>query len=383
MWFRNTDNYTKETNHHMVSEERVFFTGLDYFNELLTDIKAAKKSVDLETYIFSLDRLGKKVLAALTEAAKRGIVVRILVDGAGTPQWGGAVVRNLEKFGAETRVFHPFPWRLWQWSRSRVHAPGLLKMIYLFLKINSRNHRKVCIIDKKIAYIGSFNILQKEWRDTGVRLNNVDLQDVLRAFESAWAHIPVQERMRHFFRHIRTNPVIRLNNTWHRRRILYKNLLRRIRKCRNRIWITNAYFVPDNFLLRRLIDAARIGVDVRILLPKESDVSFMPWTSQAFYERLLKAGVRVFEYTASILHAKTLILDDWMIIGSSNLNYRSLLHDLEVDVNVRLPESKRVLEQQFLCDLEQAKEVCLEDRQKRTWHQRVVAWIALYLKYLI
>lgn len=374
MWFQNTDNY---------ANEKIFFTGFDYFNELLADVKAAKKSIDLETYIFSVDRLGKKILAALTEAAKRGIAVRILVDGAGTPQWGGTVVRHLEKFGAETRVFHPFPWRLWQWSRSRVHAPALLKMIYLFLKINSRNHRKVCIIDKKIAYIGSFNILQKAWRDTGVRLNNVDLQDILRAFESAWAHIPVQERMRHFFRHIRTNPIIRLNNTWYRRRILHKNLLQRIKRCRKRIWITNAYFVPDNFLLRRLIEAAHLGVDVRILLPQESDVSFMPWTSQAFYESLLKAGVRVFEYTASILHAKTLILDDWMMIGSSNLNYRSLLHDLEVDVNVRLPESKRALEQQFLCDLEQAKEVRLEDRQKRPWHQQVVAWMALYLKYLI
>jgi cardiolipin synthase A/B len=221
------------------------------------------------------------------------------------------------------------------------------------------------------------------WRDTGVRLNHADLRDILQAFESSWAHTPIQERMRHFFRHIRTNPVIRLNNTWYRRRILYKNLLRRIKKCQRRIWITNAYFVPDNFLLRRLIEVARLGVDVRILLPQESDVSFMPWASQTFYERLLRSGARVFEYTSSILHAKTLILDDWMTIGSSNLNYRSLLHDLEVDVNVRLPGSKQVLEQQFLHDLAQAKEVHLEGRQKRPWYQHIIAWIALYLKYLI
>jgi len=363
--------------------ENIFFAGQDYFASLLSDIKVAEKSIELETYIFDLDGLGKKVIAALTEAAKRGVLVRVLVDGAGTPQWGGSIIRRLENAGAETRVFHPFPWRLWQWSRSRVHAPSLLKAIYLLLKINSRNHRKVCIIDKKIAYIGSFNISQKAWRDTGVRLSHVDLQDILLAFESSWAHLPIQERIRHFFRHIRTNPVIRLNNTWYRRRILYKNLLDRIKKCQNRVWITNAYFVPDNFLLRRIIDAARTGVDVRILLPQESDVSFMPWASQAFYERLLKSGARVFEYAPSILHAKTLILDNWMTIGSSNLNYRSLLHDLEVDVNIRLSESKKVLEQQFLHDLEYAKEVHLAAWQKRSWYQRVVGWMLLYLKYLI
>ncbi|MDR1057644.1 MAG: phospholipase D-like domain-containing protein [Coxiellaceae bacterium] len=372
--------------------EKVFFAGQDYFTTLLADLKAAKESIELETYIFDLDSLGQRILEVLTEAVKRKVAVRILVDGAGTPQWNGIFVKNLERAGAETRVFHPFPWRLWQWSRSRVRISSLLKAIYLFLKINTRNHRKVCVIDKTIVYVGSFNISQnhldknhngKAWRDTGVRLSHVDLRDILQAFESVWTYRPIQERIRHFFHHIRTNPVIRLNNTWYRRRILYKNLLNRIRDCNYRIWITNAYFIPDNFLLRRLIDAAHAGVDVRILLPQESDVSFMPWASQAFYESLLKAGIRIFEYVPSVLHAKTLILDDWMMIGSSNLNSRSLLHDLEVDVNIRSSESKLSLEQQFLIDLKHSKEIHLEDWQKRSWYQRIVGWGLLYLKYLI
>lgn len=379
-------------NQHTFYDEKVFFAGQDYFSMLLADIKAAKESIELETYIFDLDQLGKKVIEVLTEVARCGVAVRILVDGAGTPEWYGPLIQNLEAAGAETRVFHPFPWRLWQWSRSRVRIPSLLKAIYLFLKINVRNHRKVCIIDKKITYVGSFNISQnhldtehngKGWRDTGVRLRNVNCKDILQAFESVWSHIPIQERIRHFFNHIRTNPIIRLNNTWYRRRILYKNLLNRIRSCKSRIWITNAYFVPDNFLLRRLIEAARSGVDVRILLPRESDVSFIPWASKAFYERLLKSGVRIFEYVPSILHAKTLILDEWMTIGSSNLNYRSLLHDLEVDVNIRSSESKKELAQQFLADLDRSKEIHLIDWQKRAWYQRIVGRVLLYLKYLI
>ena len=152
MWSQNTDNHVNALDRQKGGEEKVFFTGFDYFNELLADIEAAEVSIELETYIFSIDQLGKKIITALAEAAKRGVLVRVLVDGIGTPGWGGGVVRDLEKFGAETRVFHPFPWQLWQWSRSRIHVPLLLKAVYLLLKINSRNHRKVCLIDKKIAY---------------------------------------------------------------------------------------------------------------------------------------------------------------------------------------------------------------------------------------
>lgn len=375
-----------------INAEKIFFVGHDFFSMLISDIDQARKSIELETYIFELDPLGKKIITALTKAAKRGVTVRLLVDGAGTPQWNSAAVKSLEQAGTETRVFHPFPWRLWQWSRSHIKAPSLLKLVYLLLKINARNHRKVCIIDKNIAYVGSFNISQQHldkdrdgggWRDTGVRLEHTDLKDLLLAFEAVWAHLPIQERIHHFFRHIRTNPVIRLNNIWHRRRILYKNLLRRIKHCKKRIWITNAYFVPDNFLLRRLNEAARSGVDVRILLPQESDVAFMPWASNTFYAKLLKSGARIFEYELSVLHAKTLIIDSWMIIGSSNLNHRSLRHDLEVDVDIHLLQSKCLLEQQFLLDLQNSKEVFLEDWQKRPWYQHFIGRSLLYLKYLI
>ena len=373
-------------------QEKLFFNGQTYFDSLLNDIDNAKQSIDIEAYIFDLDKLGKTIIASLEAAAKRDVKVRVLVDGAGTPQWGGNLIKNLEQNGAQTRIFHPFPWRLWQWSRSYVSVPALLKSIYLLLKINSRNHRKVCIIDKTIVYIGSFNICQnhldksltdKGWRDTGVRLENANIVDLYQAFEAAWNHIPIQERIKYFFRHIYTNPIIRLNNTRHRRRILYKDLLTRIKKAKTRIWITNAYFVPDNFLLKKIKDAARSGVDVRILLPNKSDVAFMPWASKAFYENLLKTGIRIFEYQPSMLHAKTLVLDDWMLIGSSNLNHRSLMHDLEVDVNIRQNESKVALEKQFALDLTEANEILLNTWQKPPLHHRIIGRLVLYLKYLI
>lgn len=374
-------------------EEIIFAHGQGHFNSLLQDIADAQHSIDLETYSFHNDQLGKTVAKALATAAKRGVSVRVLVDGAGSPLWSTGMASELEKSGAITKVFHPFPWQLWNWSRSVVKLPLLLKWIYLLLKINFRNHRKVCLIDNKYAYIGSLNIskhhLNKEqggddWRDTSVRLTNIDLQELYKAFDAAWNWRTIQERVRDAFHHVRNDPIIRLNYTRHRRRILYKDLLRRIANCKKRIWITNAYFVPDNILLRRLKESARAHVDVRILLPNKSDVMMMPWASSTFYYNLLKAGVRIFEYLPSMLHAKSLILDDWMLIGSSNLNHRSLLHDLEADINIISPVAKQQLEAHFLDDLTKSREISLSSWSTlRPWWQRLMGRLVLYIKYVI
>lgn len=372
--------------------ETVFFNGSEYYQSLLQDIGQAENNIDLETYIFSNDSLGEKVVEALFRAAKRGIAVRLLVDGAGTPDWGGALAKRLESAGVQTQIFHPFPWRFWQWSRSKIKKPFIQKIVYLLLKINSRNHRKTCLIDNKIIYVGSFNIskchLNKRqkgegWRDTGVRLEDFNSNKLHNAFEAAWNHKLVSEHIKAIFKHENNDPIIRLNNTWLRRRVLYKNLLNKMANCKQRIWIINAYFVPDNFLLKKLESVAQTGVDVRILLPRKSDVLFMPWASTTFYEALLKSKVRIFEYLPSILHAKTLILDDWMVIGSSNLNHRSLLHDLEVDVNVRSTTSKQKIEKQFLLDLQNSKEIRLDNWQRRPLYQLIMGRLLLYIKYWI
>ncbi len=375
-----------------ISEEIIFLKGQDYFDSLLADIAKAKDKIDLETYIFNNDNLGIKVATALAEAAKRGVQVRVLVDGIGTPSWGGAVLHQFKTSGVKTRVFNPIPWRFWQWGSVIIKMPFLVRIAYLFSRMNKRNHRKVCIIDQKYVYIGSANISEchlsvelggKSWRDTVVRLSNAPIANLKAAFEDAWNHIPIQERLHNIVEPVNTQAMFRLNNSRHQRRVLYRNLLYRLGKCRQRVWITNAYFVPDNFLLKKLQDLARSGIDVRILLPQKSDILMMTWASATFYESLLKAGVRIFEYIPSMLHAKSLILDDWHIVGSSNLNHRSLLHDLEVDVTIRSTTSKKLIEEQFLTDLSLAKEIDLQSWQKRTWFQKAVGKLILYLKFWI
>ncbi len=373
-------------------KEQLFFTGDEFFPALVRDISTAEHTIEFEAYIFANDSLGKEVLTALTAAATRGVRVRVLVDGAGSYEWNHFMVYQLEQAGGESRVFHPFPWKLWQISRSIVRPPSLTKAIYLLLRINRRNHRKICLIDQKIVYLGSFNISKNHvtqhgtslgWRDTGVRLSTVNTDELVDAFEKVWSGKPLNVKFTTYFKEVQLDPLFRLNNQRHRRKVLYKNLLQRFQKSRQRIWITNAYFVPDIFLLRKLIKAARRGVDVRILLPHQADIAFMPWASKMFYERLLSAGVRIFEYLPTMLHAKTLIIDSWMTIGSSNLNHRSLLHDLEVDYCVQGDEAKFELLQQFLIDLTYAREIKFCDLKVRPWYQRIIGTLLLYLRYFI
>lgn len=377
---------------HSAPSEKIFFDGTSYFNELFMDIDRARSSIDLEVYIFANDSLGSMVAKHLIAASERGVHVRVLVDGVGSLFWGGNLAFQLERAGVNTRIFHPFPFNFWQWSHSWVRVSILLKAIYLLLKINSRNHRKTCIIDNKIVYVGSFNISQRHlgyadhgenWRDAAIRLQTTDVEAINMAFEAAWDHLPLQERLQEIFKPVKTNPTFRLNYTRHLRRALYKGLLRRLAKCRRRIWIANAYFVPDNFLLKKLKDAARKGIDVRILLPQRADVFIIPWASAAFYRSLLISGVRIFEYLPTMFHAKTLILDDWMMVGSSNLNHRSLLHDLEIDVAIHTVAAKNALSTQFISDLNQAKEIFLDRGYYRPWYQRLLGRLFLYLKYWI
>lgn len=373
-------------------QEIVFLKGEEYFAALLQDINLAVRQIDLETYIFDNCPLGQQIIEALLEAARRGVKIRIIVDGIGSPGWGNVIAPKLEAVGIESRVFHPIPWGLGQWWRMMIHLPYLFRVFYFIFKINKRNHRKVCIIDRGIVYIGSANISQchldtkkngKNWRDTTLRLMQVDITDLEAAFEAAWFHKFPQDRIQTIFQRVNTQAVIRLNDNRHKRRALYKNLLRRLSKCVKRVWITNAYFVPDNYLLKKLQDLAQSGVDVRILLPQKADVSFITWASSTFYENLIKSGARIFEYMPSMLHAKTLILDDWFLVGSSNLNHRSLLHDLEVDVVVQTSSAKKRLELQFIEDLSLSKEIHLSTWYKRPWMQKWIGRLMLYLKYWI
>jgi cardiolipin synthase len=366
-------------------KETVFSDGSQYFTSLLQDIAAASTSIDLETYIFDLDSVGRRVVDQLLAAGRRGVRVRLMLDGAGSSDWNSFATEQLRQADVQVRIFRPLPWNIRQWEWALPHLPWLTKFQHLLASMSRRNHRKICLIDGYLAWAGSFNISKyhlpkaqggEGWRDTAVRLEGFNLDELQHAFDSAWFDDPAKVSRRIFsISHFRLNHI--------RRRKLRRDLLNRISRCHSRLWITNAYFVPDASFLRYLKRAARQGIDVRILLPGTSDIFFIPWASAVYYQDLLKSGVCIFEYTESVLHAKIMIIDDWITVGSSNLDYRSLFQNLEVDVVLTLPSSKDAIREQFLDDLSRSQEIFIRDYPRRPWWKRLIGRIALYLKRLL
>ena len=355
--------------------EHIFSRGMDYYNAMLSDIQQACHSIDLETYIFENDIIGDRFIESLIAAANRGVKVRVLVDGFGTPNWNTQYGKKLERHGIKSKIYHPVPWKLRQLSKSTTKKPWLIKWVYLLLNLNKRNHRKNMMVDGQVVYIGSFNISRSHiekaiggrgWHDIGVKISGADMSELQKAFEYCYYHRPIKERIRETFSRLKSHSSFRLNYSIQRRRILHKDFIKRIKRSKNIIWIANAYFVPDGRLLRQLRLAALRGVDVKILLPNKSDVFIMPWASHAFYNRLLKGGVTIYEYLPGMLHAKTVIIDDWSQVGSSNLNHRSLLHDLEADVCLQTESAKEQLSEQFKTDIRHAQLISKESWKETT-----------------
>ncbi|WDE07016.1 cardiolipin synthase B [Thalassomonas viridans] len=368
--------------------ETIYTGGDEYFQELEQDISRAKHTIDLAFYIFSFDALGNKILSALQAASGRGVRVRIIVDGIGSPQWHASTLKQLARSGIEARIYHPYPWRFSLKAFTRMNRV-LERFFHLWRKINSRDHRKCCVIDDEIAWIGSFNLVQyhmqrymnnRAWRDTGVRVCGTQVKVITAVFDYIWCRrYPATEPLSrlpdlHYGSVVRSNVSLRL------RRLFARELYHNIRFSTQRVWATNAYFVPVSRLQLSLIRAAKKGVDVRLILPAMSDVVFAPWIARFYYRILLLSGVRIFEYQPSILHAKTLLFDDFAYVGSSNLNHRSLIHDLELDIVCRQPGSIKILEQQFLIDQFLSVEITQDKLNRGRWWEKMLARVLLVLK---
>lgn len=367
-----------------ISRHETLYTDANhYFDRIIEAIHHATVSIDLEVYIFDYDDLGKRITHALVQAAKRNITVRVLIDGVGACSQIDTVAKQLLDAGAHVKIFHPLPWHIEQWRLSLSRRKGWEKFFHLLTSINKRDHRKLIIIDQRSAWLGSFNISQKHlpkkdqgegWRDTAIEIKDIDFEVLQRAFDICWYKWPKKQAVLHFPK----TPFI-FNFTKSLRIRQRNRLLERIHSAQKRIWITNAYFVPDKHLLEALTHASYRGVDVRILLPRTSDIFFIPWASMYFYARLLKSGTRIFEFQKRMLHAKTLIIDDWAVVGSSNLNRRSLRHDLELDYSLQHADSKRILEQHFTLDLQETEELDSQNfEQTRIW-QRFLGGILIIL----
>ncbi len=370
----------------MQASRKLYFSPDDYFTGLIEDIDAARRSVKMEMYIFELDEVGRAVMRALKNAAERGVELRLLIDGIGSWRDAGRIAAELRGANSEVRIFHPLPWDFSLYRRALNAGRWYSQALYFIASINHRNHRKLCLVDDGIAWLGSYNITADHfnpgsasaddyWHDTGVRVTGpavaalADNSDAIweRKIDSAGA------RTRQFL----------ASDAIERRREARLQLLGLLQSAERRICITNAYFNPSPKVLRMLKRKARQGLCVQLLVPRHSDIALFPHLSRSFYADLLQSRIRVFEYHARILHSKTMIVDDYLVVGSTNLNYRSLLHDLELDLLLTDAGAVSRMERRFQDDIEASDEITLADWQRHPLLDKLLGLLARFLRYWI
>jgi cardiolipin synthase A/B len=369
------------------SEERLYFDAPSYFHDLLSDIRQARKEIILETYIFKLDTTGRQVLAALVDASMRGIRIRLLIDGVGSSEHAETIASTLQNsdmpfLDTVVRIYHPLPWNFaayrWTIKRRRKKAQHFSGKLWHFItQLNHRNHRKLCIVDGHIAWLGSFNITsehqQHNWHDSAVRLIGKPVANLKNNFFHVWQQ---RDKSSHLsLRHFLSNHSLK----WRKQ----KNaaLTRLIQQATNRIWITNAYFSPSKPILKALKAAVKRGVSVKILVPSRSDIALFPALTRTFYADLLAAKMHIFEFNNKILHSKTMLIDKRLIIGSTNLNYRSYFHDLELDAILSNSRTIAIIEKKFSDDLEHSSEINFKILGRFPKAMMLLGWFSRILRY--
>lgn len=326
---------------------------------MLADIAAARRWVHFENYIIRDDHTGRCFADALAARARAGVRVRVLYDALGSLGTGRRFWRSLRQAGVEVRAFHP------------LLSPRLLEVM-------KRDHRKLLVTDGLTAMVGGLCIGnewagdpargRQPWRDTMVRVCGPAVTALDAAFGRLWRRagdpLPADE--------FDADPAacgdsaVRVVAGAPGRAHIYRSVQLLAASATERFWITDAYLLAPPPLYAALLDAAKAGVDVRLLVPGASDLPVLSSLTRAGYRELLHAGVRVFEWRGPMLHAKTLLVDRrWARIGSSNVNMASLLTNYELDLLAECEELAEALAVQFRRDLASSREVVLQPRRLR------------------
>jgi cardiolipin synthase len=371
----------------------------------LAAIARARRSVHLSAYIIQDDSIGRRYRDALVERAREGVEVRVMFDSFGGLLIGQELQDALERAGAQVHEYAPI---------NPIEEPALWR-------IAQRNHRKLLIVDGRVAFTGGIGIsdqysqspksgsMEHGWRDTHIRITGPGAAEFERLFLASWkAEVgPIPDEAKYFpalrprgdelvravakngqdISKLLVSPFARalenVRQAGHRNAI-YASYLAAISESRQRVWITQAYFAPNRAFREVLEGAARRGVDVRLLVPANSDVGLLLQVSRHQYMDLLKAGVRIFEYEGPVLHAKTAVVDGvWSTVGSSNLDYLSFIHNDEANAIIVGHSFAREMERMFQDDLGNAREVTLAAWRARPISDRVMQSLASTLKFWI
>ncbi|TJX14023.1 cardiolipin synthase [Tissierella creatinini] len=369
----NFRNYSDLIKMHLISSKsyftqnnsvELFFSGEEKFKALLESIQKAERFIHMEYYIFKKDDLGQIVLEALTNKAKEGLEVKLLVDGMGGRTLTKKFLQPFIDAGGEFGVFFP-------------------PFIPIFnVRINYRNHRKIVIIDGKEAYLGGFNIgdeyIGKKkkfgyWRDTHIKITGSAIGSLQWRFFLDWRYatnksvgscqsylVDESSEKTVGIQIVTSGP----DSKWPSIKDGYMKI---IANARNKIYIQTPYFIPDDSILEAIRIAGLSGVDVRIMIPNKPDHIFVYWASHSYIGELLRAGVKFYNYEKGFLHPKVFIMDDFVSsVGTANLDIRSFKLNFEVNAFIYDEITNLKLTEQFFKDLKDCTEITLENYSKRS-----------------
>ncbi len=353
--------------------------GPSTYQAMLAAIIAAQDHIHMETYILEEDEVGERFAQALIEKQQQGVQVRLIRDSVGTMGTSDAFFRRLMDSGIQVLEFNPI-------------NPAAVRTEWL---LNQRDHRKLMIVDGRTAFLGGINISsvysggsfsrasrvrpggQASWRDTDLQLQGPAVAELQKLFLATWAAQKGEllQPLNHFPEPVLAgNQVVRViaSSPEEPYSLIYATLLSAIGSAESSVYLTNAYFVPDPQLLAALMDAAARGVDVKLILPSQTDSWLVFHAGRGYYDLLLTAGVKIYERSGVILHSKTVLIDGvWATVGSTNLDWRSFLHNHELNAVVLGGEFGQQVSAMFAKDLAASNAIGLEQWRRRSLDLRL------------
>ena len=351
--------------------------GPDTYAAMSEAIQNAKDHINLETYIFSADETGRRFADLLVQKASEGVQVNLIYDRFGSFETPPAFFEHLRQGGVNVLAFNP--------STPIIPVPGR--------PLTHRDHRKILVVDDAVAFTGGVNVSsvfsnslsglsghgrkRLLWRDTDVQIEGPAVAEFQKLFLDTWKReqgpeLPAGNYSPQLAQE--GNELVRVigSTEGQKNRATYMAYLSAITFASESIHLTNAYFVPDRQTVQALTDAAKRGVDVKIILPSRSDCMPALYAGRFHYSQLLRSGVKLYERHSAVLHAKTAVIDGvWSSVGSTNMDLWSFLRNDEVNAVILGPDFAGQMEAMFQRDLDDSEAISMEKWERRSLGERM------------
>ncbi len=353
---------------------KAFTDGTALYESIFADIESAKESIFAEYYIIENDKISKRFINALVKKSKEGVKVKIVADAVGSWKVTKKTKRYLEEIGIEYHEFLP------------VTLPFFGK------KINYRNHRKLLIVDNEIGYIGGMNVADRyiegkpsfgKWRDTHIRVVGDGIQGLAKVFRKDYHFVsrqlsPINTKMAPIpDDHTSCKMQTVFSGPDMEYRAIMQSYLRIIMQSKKYVYIETPYFMPTEAVRSTLMNAARSGVEIKIIVPLKSDERFVLMSTYSYVKDLASAGVQFYFYKAGFIHSKLIVSDDKIVsIGSANMDFRSMEHNFETNAILYGDETAAIFRNIFERDTADSDAFDMERWKTRPFSMRIKESIA-------